>query len=162
MLKHLFMILTLVTVTPLAQAFDDEALAPLIDTYAEVNSVDLVDEHYWLALSTAEDGLSADLRQSPLCQNSAGFTATTPTAIATALLMQLREGIQLGSRDPSERIALTARAEDAVQSVANAMADAAVTVCIDDTNPSYSDEYVVHFVRLNGELSFAFSMGRPD
>lgn len=162
MLKHFLAMLTLVTLTPFANAFDSKALSPLIDVYADINSIDLVDEHYWLTLSTPEDDLTTNLNRSPLCQNEAGFLATQPSSIAATILTQLREGIQLGDRDPHERSTLAQRAELALQSLADAMAGTAVTVCIDETNPAYSDEYVVHFVRLNGELKFAFTMGRPD
>lgn len=143
-------------------AWSDEVLAPLIDIYADVNAADLVDEHYWLQLTATEPELSRELHASARCKQSQNYVAASATSLTATLLSQIQEGIQIGFQGTPVRATLDERARNAVELLRNALATTTVTVCIDDTTPAYSDEHVVHFVRVDHALRLIFAMGRPD
>lgn len=139
----------------------DVSLKHLASFYADLNRRDLVELHYYLNFAAAQD-VHALLRESALCRHAKNYRPMPEDTILDRIEEQTARAMSIAYSGTDEFIALVQTQKKVLPELEAALEGSKLLVCVDKTTPSYSDGHQVTFVKVDGELEFAFEVGYPD
>jgi hypothetical protein len=124
-------------------------------------------EHYHLSILVDSSQTQALLNSSEKCSRTGAFRKASAKAASKLLVNAVMEGISLGVEqeliDQNDGYySLLESIDDSSKAVTQQLNKSKIEICRHEYSAAFSDGQIDTFVKINGEISFAVSVGFPD
>lgn len=136
-------------------------LSSLTEFYGDLNQADLVDRNLFLDFET-EPMVVSSLQSSRACANPRSFRSVSLSQVSRNIEDDTSEGIERLYEGTDGWFSMHERQAQVLADLTAALAGKSLTMCRDESTPAYSDGHSVTFIKVDGVIRFAFTIGYPD